>query len=154
MNCGCAGPRVRQAEHSTTSSGVAVEEATDPAGGGGRAIGQLEHGDHVSYAPIDLAGIERLDLRVAPGALGGTIRARADSPDGPQIGSVSIPGTGAAQDWTTVPMPVTDPGGAHPLFLVFENVLVPQNPLLPGSMLSLNFVEFVAPAPRQPSSGS
>ncbi len=135
-------PRVRQAEHFTTSSGVAVEEASDPAGGGGRAIGQLEHGDYVSYAPIDLAGITALDLRLAPGALGGTIQARVDSPEGPVIGSVNVRGTGTAQDWTTVPMPVTDPGGAHELYLVFDNVLVPQNPLLPGSMLRLNFIAF------------
>jgi cytochrome c len=140
-------PRVRQAEHFTTSSGVAVEEASDPAGGGGRAIGRLEHGDFVSYAPIDLAGIDRLDLRLAPGRLGGTIEARAGSPDGPIIGSVDVPGTTTAQDWRTVPMPVTDPGGEHALFLVFRNVLVPQNPVLPGSMLSLNFVEFAAASP-------
>ena len=25
---------------------------------------------------------------------------------------------------------------------MFHNVLVPQNPLLPGSMMSLNFIEF------------
>jgi hypothetical protein len=136
-------PRVRQAEHFTTSSGVAVEEASDPAGGGGRAIGRLEHGDYVSYAPIDLRDISRLDLRVAPGALGGTIEARIDSPGGAVVGSVKITGTGTAQGWTTVGMPVTDPGGAHELFLVFDNVLVPQNPVLPGSMLSLNFIEFV-----------
>ena len=121
---------------------MAVEEASDPAGGGGRAIGELEHGDHVSYDPIDLRGIGALDLRVEPGALGGTIQARADSPDGPLVGSVSIPGAGAARSWTTVRMPVTDPGGAHALFLVFQNVLVPQNPVLPGSMLRLNFIGF------------
>jgi PKD repeat protein len=151
-------PRVRQAEHFTSESGVAVEEASDPAGGGGRAIGQLEHGDYVSYAPIDLAGVDRLDLRLAAGPLGGTIRARIDAPDGPQVGSLSVPGagaagppgagaagppgTGAAATWTTLSMPVTDPGGAHELYLVFENVLVPQNPVLPGSMLRLNFVAF------------
>ncbi len=135
-------PRVRQAEHFTTSSGVAVQEASDPAGGGGRAIGRLEHGDFVSYAPIDLRGVSRLDLRVAPGALGGTVEARIDSPQGAVVGSVRIAGSGTAQAWTTAPMPVTDPGGPHELFLVFENVLVPQNPVLPGSMLSLNFIAF------------
>jgi PKD repeat protein len=136
-------PRVRQAEHFTTSSGVAVENSSDPAGGGGRAIGQLEHGDHVAYAPINLRDIDRLDLRVAPGALGGTIEARVDAPDGPLVGSVNVPGTGTPQPWTTVRMPVTDPDGARKLFLVFSNPLVPQNPALPGSMLSVNFIEFI-----------
>jgi PKD repeat protein len=136
-------PRLRQAEHFTTSSGVAVQESSDPAGGGGRAIGELEHGDYVSYAPINLGDISRLDLRVAPGALGGTIEARIDSPEGPLAGSVNVPGTGTPQPWTTVRMPVSDPGGAHKLFLVFNNPLVPRNPALPGTMLSLNFIEFV-----------
>jgi cytochrome c len=136
-------PRVRQAEHFTTSSGVAVENSSDPAGGGGRAIGQLEHGDHVAYAPINLRDIDRLDLRVAPGALGGTIEARVDAPDGPLVGSVNVPGTGTPQPWTTVRMPVTDPDGARKLFLVFSNPLVPQNPALPGSMFSVNFIEFI-----------
>ena len=63
-----------------------------------------------------------------------------DAPDGPLVGSVKLPATGTAGTWTTVPMPVTDPGGAHELFIVFDNVLVPQNPLLPGSMLRLNYL--------------
>jgi len=140
-------PRIRQAEHFTTESGVAVEEASDPAGGGGRAIGQLEHGDYVSFAPIDLAGADHLNLRLAPGALGGTIEARADAPDRPLVGTLSVPGTGTAGTWTTLPMTITDPGGGHELFLVFKNVLVPQNPLLPGSMLRLNLVEFAGAGP-------
>lgn len=96
----------------------------------------------MSYAPIDLSGVNRLDLRLAPGPLGGTIEARVDAPDGPLVGSVTIPATGTAGAWTTVPMPVTDPGGAHELFLVFRNVLVPRNPVLPGSIARVNFIAF------------
>jgi len=135
--------RIRQAEHFASSSGVRVEASSDPAGGGGQAIGQIEHGDHVSYNPINLGGIDRLYLRIAPGPLGGTIEARVDSPTGPLVGSVSVAGTGATQPWTTVQMPVTNPGGSHELFLVFNNPLVVPNPVVPGNMLSLNCVEFV-----------
>ena len=39
---------------------------------------ELERADYVSYVPTDLAGIGRLDLRVARGAAGRTIEARID----------------------------------------------------------------------------
>ncbi|MGH2947656.1 MAG: ThuA domain-containing protein [Solirubrobacteraceae bacterium] len=139
-------PRILQAEHFASSDGVRVEEASDPAGGGGRAIGRLEDGDHVSYAPINLRDIDRLDFRVASGGLGGTIDARAGSPSGPLLGSVDVPNTGGAQSWIYVQMPVTDSGATHELFLVFRNPLVPENPLAPGSMFSVNFIEFVGAA--------
>jgi cytochrome c len=135
--------RIRQAEHFTANGGVAIQDRTDPAGGGGRAIGEIEHGDHVEYAPVNLGGIDRLDLRIAPGPLGGTIEARVDSPTGPLVGSVTVAGNGTTQPWTTVRMPLTDPGGPRRLFLVFSNPLVPPNPVLPGNMFSINYLEFV-----------
>lgn len=135
--------RVRQAEHFTTNSGVAVVDATDPVGGGGAAIAETEHGDYVSYGPVNLAGITALDLRVAAGPFGGTVQARLDSAAGPLVGSVNVPGTGANQPWSTARMPVSGPGGAHELFLVFDNALVPQNPLAPGNIMSVNFLQFI-----------
>ncbi|MDQ0822881.1 cytochrome c [Arthrobacter sp. V4I6] len=155
--------RVRQAEHFTNSSGVTVGDVTDSAGGGGRAIAQTEHGDYASYGPLNLAGITALDLRVAAGPFGGTVQARLDSATGPVVGSASVTGTGTNQPWSTVRMPVSDPGGSHELFLVFDNTLVPQNPLLPGNIMSVNFLQFVgrgvnsAPtmtAAADPASGS
>lgn len=154
--------RTRQAEHYTSSSGVASVDINDSAGGGGRAISQTEHGDYASYGPVNLAGITALDLRVAAGPLGGTVQARLDSPTGPIVGSMSVTGS-STQSWSTVRMPVSDAGGAHELFLVFDNPLVPQNPLVPGNIMSVNFLQFVgrgvnsAPtvtAAADPASGS
>ena len=155
--------RVRQAEHFTSNNGVAVVDITDAAGGGGRAIAQTEHGDSVSYGPVNLAGVTALDLRVAAGPLGGTVQARLDSATGPIVGSLNVTGTGTNQPWSTVRMPVTDPGGSHELFLVFDNILVPPTPLAPGNIMSINFLQFVgggvnsAPAvtaTADPASGS
>jgi glucose/arabinose dehydrogenase/PKD repeat protein len=134
-------PRILQAEHFTNADdGVVVESASDPAGGGDRAIGGIADGDHVSYAPLNLLGIDRIDLRVNA-TLGGTVEARLDSPAGPLIGSVEVP---RSDGWTTAPMPVSDPGGTHALFLVFRNPLAPELPV-ETSMLSLNFLQFAGP---------
>ncbi len=136
-------PRTKQAEHFTTRQGVAIVAANDPNGGGGRAIGELEHGDHTSYAPMDLTGIDRIDLRIAAGAAGGTAEVRLDAPDGELLGSVDVPGNLGAPAWASYSVPVTDPGGTHELFLVFRNPLVPPNPVAPSSMMSVNYLHFV-----------
>lgn len=136
-------PRVKQAEHFSAQSGVTVVDVSDPAGGGGRAIGQLEDGDHTSYRPVNLTGIDRLDLRVSPGPQGGQVEVRLDAPDGPLVGSATVPGSLTDASWRTVQVPVDDPGGTHTLHLVFRNPLVPPNPVAPSSMMRVNFIEFV-----------
>jgi cytochrome c len=144
-------PRTKQAEHFSGQSGVkVVDDASDPTGGGGRAIGELEDGDHVSYQPVDLTGIERLDLRVAAGSVGGQVEVRLDGPDGSLLGSAQVPGNVGAQTWTTVGVPVQDPGGTHALFLVFRNALMPPNPVAPGSMMSVNYLRFVGTGLNSP----
>jgi len=143
-------PRTKQAEHFSRQSGVKVLEASDPQGGGGRAVGELEDGDHVSYEPVDLTGIDRLDLRVAAGSLGGEIEVRADAPDGPLLGSAEVPGNLGARSWTTVQAPVRDPGGSHELFLVFRNPLVPPTPVAADSMMVVNSIEFAGTGLNSP----
>ncbi|MBA2945649.1 PKD domain-containing protein [Streptomyces himalayensis] len=143
-------PRIKQAEHFSHQSGVKVVEASDPKGGGIRAIGELEDGDHVSYKPVDLTGIDRLDLRIAAGSLGGKAEVRADAPDGPLLGSAQVPGNLGAQSWTTVEIPVRDPGGPHEVFLVFRNPLVPPTPVDADSMMVVNYIEFVGTGLNSP----
>ena len=143
-------PRTKQAEHFSSQTGVKVVDATDPNGGGGRAIGELEDGDRVSYRPVDLTGIDRLDLRVAAGTLGGKVEVHVDAPDGPLLGSVEVPGALGTQTWTTVGVPVENPGGTHELFLVFANPLLPPNPVAPSSMMLVNSIEFVGTGLNSP----
>ena len=108
----------------------------------------MKDGDAVSYAPVNLYGIEALTFRLR--RLGtGTMEVRLDAPDGPLLGTVTldaatpvnVPETAQAEavdailarvppevvqgldrhayeGWTDIRLPVADPGGTHALFLV------------------------------------
>ena len=100
--------------------GVQTETTTDA--GGGQNIGFTEHGDYVSYTPVNLEELTGIRFRVASGGAGGTIEARLDSPTGPLAGSVAVAHTGGWQNWADVTMDLpTPPEGTHELFLVFVN---------------------------------
>ena len=100
--------------------GVQTETTTDA--GGGQNIGFTEHGDYVSYTPVNLEELTGIRFRVASGGAGGTIEARLDSPTGPLAGSVAVANTGGWQNWADVTMDLpTPPEGTHELFLVFVN---------------------------------
>ena len=97
-----------------------TETTTDA--GGGLNIGFIEHGDYVSYAPVNLEELTGIRFRVASGGAGGTIEARLDSPTGPLAGSVAVAHTGGWQNWANVTMDLpTPPEGTHELFLVFTH---------------------------------
>ena len=100
--------------------GVQTETTTDA--GGGQNIGFTEHGDYVSYTPVNLEELTGIRFRVASGGAGGSIEARLDSPTGPLAGSVAVAPTGGWQNWANVTMNLpTPPEGTHELFLVFVN---------------------------------
>lgn len=114
-------PSRMQAQYFTGSEGVVTDSTEDP-NGGLRNLGGIHHGSWVSYDPVNLHGVEQIGFRVASDGAGGTIEARADSPDGELVGSVDVAPTGGWQEWTDVTMDdVTDPGGTIDLHLVFVN---------------------------------
>ncbi len=112
-------PKRKQAEHYTRQSGVLLEPTGDAAGGG-QNIGFIAHGDWISFAPMNLAGIESLNYRVASAGLGGRIEVRVDSLTGPLISAVRVGSTGGWQVYSDLAAPIADPGGTHELFFVFE----------------------------------
>src|SRR5690606_37941024 len=112
-------PRLKQAEHWTNAGEVALFDTEE--GDGGRMVGDIGHGDWVSFEPVNLRGISQLTFRVASAGSGGTIELRVDSVDGPVIGQVDVAPTGGPRVFETVTAPVDDPGGSHELFLVFTN---------------------------------
>ncbi len=112
-------PRRLQTEAFTTNKGTVVEPVTDPQGGVA-SVAYIDDADHVSYAPVNFAGVSSLRFRVASATQGGTIEVRVDAPDGPLLATVPVPGTGGWQNWTDVTTPITDPGGTRELFLVFR----------------------------------
>ncbi len=131
-------PQRKEAEHFTTNSGVELEETTDPTGGV-MNVGWIDHGDYLSYYPVNLAGIDALRFRVASEGTGGQIQMRVDGPDGPLVGSAGVFPTGGWQSWANVTADISDPGGTHELFLVF--VHEPGS----GGLFNLNYIVFEGP---------
>ncbi|OLF17537.1 ThuA domain-containing protein [Actinophytocola xanthii] len=128
-------PKVKQADHFDAASGVRVVGNTADGNSAG-LVGQIHHGDWVSYTPVNLTGVPDLRFRVASQAGGGTIEVRQGAPDGPLLGSAAVPVTGGGTTWTEVSAAVTDPGVTHELFLVFTN------PSTTGTLFNLDRFEF------------
>lgn len=84
-----------------------------------RVCAQLGIGSHLRFASVDLAGIAQVACEVSASVdHGGVLELRSGAPDGPLIGRVVIPVTGQWDEWRTVTLPVTDPGGVHDLYVV------------------------------------
>jgi glucose/arabinose dehydrogenase/type 1 glutamine amidotransferase len=128
-------PKRKEAEHFSTQSGVQLEATSDPKGGR-QNIGFIDHGDYISFEPMNLSNIDAITYRVASGGLGGRIEVRVDAPDGPLIGNAVVEPTGGWQTWTDVTAPVTDPGGTHELFFVFVSDSGG------GGLFNMNYLKF------------
>ncbi|MGH8867703.1 MAG: PQQ-dependent sugar dehydrogenase [Actinomycetes bacterium] len=108
-------PSHKQAEYFTGSKGVTVQAAAS-AEGGDRVAG-VSAGDWIAFTPYNLVGVTAIDLRVS-GTKGGTLEVRMDAPDGPLVGTATVPNTGGVDTYATATATVTDPGGTHTLYLV------------------------------------
>ena len=125
-----------QAEHFTTNNGTMIEQSGDFLGGG-QNVGFIEDGDHISFAPINLSGIEFIRYRVASAGPGGIIEARVDAPDGPVISFTSVEPTGDWQQYRDVTAAIEDPGGTHELFFVFTNFQGATG------LFNINWIDFI-----------
>lgn len=108
-----------EAEHFHANAGNSVLNSATATGGA--FIGAINAGSHLRYDAIKLAGIERVSLRVSSAGSGGTIELRADDLDGPLLAQTKVEPNGAWEDWYEIEVPITDPGGAHNLYIVFTN---------------------------------
>src|SRR4030095_7711051 len=88
----------------------------DPQGGGLDVV-NIDHGDYITYSPMNLTNITAVTCRVAAAVAGGRSEVHADSPAGPLAGTVNIPATGGA--YTNVTAALPDPGGTHEYLFVF-----------------------------------
>ncbi|MBX2822611.1 MAG: ThuA domain-containing protein [Rhodothermaceae bacterium] len=131
-------PKRVQAEHFTTNNGTMIEQTGDVLGGR-QNVGFIEDGDHFSFDPINLAGINFITYRVASAGPGGVIRVHVDAPDGPVISTTSVERTGQWQLYRDVTAYIEDPGGTHELFFVFTNS--------PGAsgLFNINWMDFIGP---------
>lgn len=84
-----------------------------------RVCTQLGAGSRLVFKDVNLSGIERIDVDVsASTGNGGVLELRAGSPAGPLIGKVEVPESGQWDEWKTLRIPITDPGGLHDLWVV------------------------------------
>lgn len=81
----------------------------------------MQNGDRAAYKYIDFgSGVESVTVRVAPGVDQGQIRFRVDSPWGPEIAGIQVPGAGEGNGWIDLSGPVSPVSGVHALWVVFE----------------------------------
>ena len=104
---------------STSGGDAGVQrEGTGDSAGGGQNIGFIEPDDWWAFEPVSLTNISAVDLRAASPE-GGTVSVRWGAPDGPEIGSASVPATGDWQVYADVPAELHDvPEGAGTIYFV------------------------------------
>jgi cytochrome c len=135
----------QQLEYATDQSGTNTGATTDPDGGDLNRT-SLDPGDWVAVnRSVNLANVNAVSFRVAAGTPAtagnpqGAIQLRLDAPDGPILSTATINATTGTGSYATQSVPVTDPGGAHRLYLVFQ--AVPGGPT--SALFNLNWLEFV-----------
>ena len=108
-------PIMVQAENYSTMSGVFNEKTADV--GGGQNTGNINPGDWMTYNGIALpvSGTYKITYRVASLSAGGTFQLK--SGNGTVIDTVTVPVTGAWQNWVDVERTVTLPAGSNNLTL-------------------------------------
>jgi glucose/arabinose dehydrogenase len=112
-------PTHRQAEHFGTSSGVEIVDRA--AAHGGKAVGDIQNGDWIAFAPYRLGDATALTARVSSDGTGGTLEIRADAPDGRLLGRATVEPTGSAETFTDVSAAITrPPSRTTTLHLVFK----------------------------------
>lgn len=126
-------PRRKEAENFTQQSGVTNATTADI--GGGRDVVGIDHGDFVTFQPINLTNITGLIFRTAAMIAGGQIEVRLDSPSGVLLGSAAVPNS--TGNYTNVSLAITNPGGTHELYLVFTRHHGATD------LFKLNWLEFV-----------
>lgn len=129
-------PKLKQAEHFTTSRGVSIAATGDSMSISD--VVDIDGGDYIAFDPMNLKGIEEISFRVASGSNGGVIEIHKGLPNGVNslVNTASVPNTGSFSTYTTITIPVTDPGGTDVYYFVFSN------PVFPNNLFYLNWIHF------------
>jgi cytochrome c len=140
----------QQLEYAVDQSGTATALTTDPTGGDSNR-NSLDPGDWVAVnRVVNLSNVESLTFRVSGGTTAGTARAAVelhlDAPTGPLLTTATINSTTGNNDYASQTVPLTDPGGSHRLYLVFQ--AVPGGPTT--NLFNLNWIEFGGAGIGQP----
>lgn len=131
-----------EAENYTSQSGIQTEDCQE----GGSNIGYIENGDYAVYDDIDFSvGVSKLDVRIASQTDGGTLEVLLDGMSGTSLGSFSISGTGAWQNWTTLTVDLPETSGMHDIYLKFSGGS--------GYLYNINWFRFYNEGDPDPTDG-
>ena len=138
-------PIVRQARVTLRSRRIEAEQAVGITGakvvnlGSARsrkALGNIDHLHHVTFADIPLSQCGAITCRVASGGPGGTIEIRTGNPSGELLASMEIKPTGGGNKWTEITVPL--PLGRSRTDVCFVFV----NPGAGNDLMNLDWVRF------------
>lgn len=105
-----------EAETICWSEGIKAEPSSE----GGMCVYPNGTNAFIKIKGVDFGlGAKFFAASVAAAAAGGNIELHLDSPDGPTVGSCSVPITGSLQKWVTTSSPIKNTSGVHDLYLVF-----------------------------------
>ncbi|MDD9206390.1 PKD domain-containing protein, partial [Georgenia sp. 10Sc9-8] len=119
-------------EGSDSSGDAGVQTETTSDVGGGQNIGFAEVDDWFSFDPVNLTGIDAIRVRGASQP-GGEMDIRTGSPDGPSLGTITIP-AGGWQSWNSylLELPEDVTTETAPLYFVVT-----------AGQYNVNWVEFI-----------
>ncbi|GFJ82268.1 ThuA domain-containing protein [Phytohabitans houttuyneae] len=109
----------KEAEHFDGAGGVQVLDRTTARAG--KRLGDIDHGDWISFGPVNLAGIASVTVGATSGSTGGAIEFRAGSPTGQLLGRATIANTGGWDGLVSPTATLTRPAGTFTLYAVFVN---------------------------------
>jgi PKD repeat protein/glucose/arabinose dehydrogenase len=142
----------QQLEYGTDQSGTNTGVTADPDGGDLNRT-SLDPGDWVAVNRIvNLTNVTSVSFRVAGGSAAtvgapqGAVQLRLDGPAGPILSTATITATTGTGSFATQTFPITDPGGTHRLYLVFQNVA--GGPAT--NLFNLNWIEFAGTGVAEP----
>jgi cytochrome c len=114
-------------------------------------VARLRNHGHVLIRDVDLSGIDRIRIRLAPQkAAPMELHLQTDSPEGPVLGTLPIlPGACGHEAFAEVTLPITDSGGLHNLVLRV-NSGGPSD----DALLDIHWIEFLPrEKPAPPAAG-
>ncbi len=86
----------------------------------------INNGSYFMLRNIDLKDVDSLTYRIASQDKDATIKVHVNSVKGDVISTLTYKATGARNKFMEVSAPVTDPGGKHDLYFVFEKPDLPN----------------------------
>ncbi|HET6383101.1 MAG TPA: glycoside hydrolase family 3 C-terminal domain-containing protein [Armatimonadota bacterium] len=92
---------------------------TEGSSEGGTDVGFITNGSWVQFPVQDFTGKTEMVFRVASATQGGTIEVHLDSLNGPVAAKVTVPPTGAWQNWRSLTVPLHGVTGKHKVFFRF-----------------------------------